>query len=69
MAETVTIERVYSELKNIERKMVTKEEIESLIETFEILSNPVTMKSLKKSLAELDAGKGLQPIKRVEELL
>lgn len=63
------MQTVFDELKSIERKMVTKEEIESLIDTFEIMSNPKTMKSIKQSLKELDAGKGLGPINKVADLL
>jgi len=69
MTQTITMQTVFDELKSIERKMVTKEEIESLIDTFEIMSNPKTMKSIKQSLKELDAGKGLGPINKVADLL
>ncbi len=57
MTETVTINKIYDELKAIERKMVTKEEMEQILETMEILSNPDTMEQIRQSEEEIKSGK------------
>ena len=46
---SVTIQEVYHKLLSIEEHMVTKEELEPLIDTIEILSNHETMQKLAKS--------------------
>jgi len=68
MADSVTIEDVYRELKKMEEKMITKEDIESLIDTVEILSNPKTMEALNKSDHDIKAGR-VKKITSVEDLL
>jgi len=57
MAETVSIKKVYEELKNIEKKMVTKKEIESLTDTIKIISNPETMKQIAESMEDIKHGR------------
>lgn len=37
--------------------IMSSEEFESWVETFEILSNPVTMKDIKKGKADIQAGR------------
>ncbi|MCX9075703.1 MAG: hypothetical protein OIN88_13810 [Candidatus Methanoperedens sp.] len=68
MTGSITIEDIYQELKTIERKMVTREDLEALIDSVEILSNPKTMEALRKS--DLDIKKGrIKEVSSVEELL
>lgn len=57
MTETITINKIYDELKVIERKMVTKEEMEQILETMEILSNPDTMAQIRQSEEDIKSGK------------
>lgn len=57
MTEAVTMKQVFDELKNIEKKMVTKEEIEALIDTIEIMSNPQTMKQIVQSEEDIKHGR------------
>ena len=57
MAGSITIEDVYDELKAIERKMVTKEDLEALIDSVEILSNPKTMEAIRKSDLDIKEGR------------
>ena len=57
MPETITIGKVYDELKIIERKMVTKDEMERIIDTIEILSNPDTMEQIRQSEEDIKAGR------------
>jgi len=57
MPETITIGKVYDELKIIERKMVTKDEMERIIDTIEILSNPDTMEQIRQSEDDIGSGR------------
>jgi antitoxin YefM len=68
MTESITIEDVYQELKAIERKMVTREDIEALIDSVEILRNPKTMEALHKSDLDIKEGR-IKEVSSVEELL
>jgi hypothetical protein len=68
MTESITIEDVYQELKAIERKMVTREDLEALIDSVEILSNPKTMEALSKSDLDIKEGR-IKEVSSVEELL
>ncbi len=57
MVEAITINNIYDELKTIERKMVTKEEMERILETIEILSNQDTMKQIRQSEEDIQDGR------------
>ncbi len=49
MSSGVTIDEVYSEIKKIRAEMVRREDVESLVDTIEILSNPATMQLIQRS--------------------
>jgi hypothetical protein len=68
MAGSITIEDVYHELKAIERKMITKEDLDALVDSVEILSNPKTMEALRKSELDIKEGR-VKEVSSVEELL
>ncbi|MCK4732443.1 MAG: hypothetical protein KAT65_08295 [Methanophagales archaeon] len=68
MPELVTIQDVYETLKRIEEKMVTREEVEALIDSVEILNNPKTMDALHKSDQDIEAGR-VKVVTSVKELL
>jgi hypothetical protein len=68
MAGSITIEDVYQELKAIERKVVTREDLEALIDPVEILSNPKTTEALRKSDLDIKEGR-VKKVSSVEELL
>lgn len=68
MSEAVSISDVYEELKKIERNMVTKNELESLTDTIEILSNPETMKQLAGSAEDIRKGR-VKQIASTKDLL
>jgi hypothetical protein len=68
MAGSITIEDVYQELKTIERTMVTREDLDALIDSVEILSNPKTMAALRKSDLDIKEGR-VKEVSSVEELL
>lgn len=65
---TVTIEDIYQEIKRMEEKMVTREDLEALIDSVEILSNPNTMEALRKSDRDIKAGR-VREVTSVEDLL
>ena len=68
MTETVSIKDIYRELKEIKQKMVSKEELLSLLETLEILHNPKTMKQIKSSEEDIHAGRTKQ-VRGIRDLL
>lgn len=68
MIESVTIEDVYQELKTIERTMVTREDLDAIIDSVEILSNPKTMAALHKSDLDIKENR-VKEVSSVEELL
>nr|MBI4156571.1 hypothetical protein [Candidatus Woesearchaeota archaeon] len=57
MTETITINKIYEELKLIERNMVTKDEMERMLETIEIMSNENTMEQIRQSEKDIKAGR------------
>jgi PHD/YefM family antitoxin component YafN of YafNO toxin-antitoxin module len=67
MPETITIDKIYDELKTIERKMVTKEEMERIIDTIEILSNPDTMDQIRQSEEDIKSGR-IKEVKSARDL-
>jgi hypothetical protein len=68
MSSGVTIDKVYSEIKKIRAEMVRREDVEALVDTVEILSNPVTMKLIQKSEADITHGR-VKEISSVDDLL
>lgn len=68
MAETIAIKRIYDELKKIERAMVTKQEIASLIDTMGILGNPETMKQIAGSMGDIREGR-VKEVNSVRDLM
>lgn len=68
MASSVTLKDVYQELKRLEEKMVTREDIEALIDTVEILGSPRTMEALRKSDLDIKAGR-VKKVTSVKEML
>jgi hypothetical protein len=68
MPESITIEDVYHELLVIERKMVTRDDLDALVDSVEILSNPKTMEALRKSDLDIKEGR-IKEVSSVEEML
>ncbi len=68
MADSITIKDVYHELKRLEEKMVTREDIDALIDSVEILSNPKTMEALHKSDQDIKTGR-VKGITSIDDLL
>ncbi|MBI2136875.1 hypothetical protein HYU06_07425 [Candidatus Woesearchaeota archaeon] len=68
MAETISLTQVYDELKKIEKTMVTKKEIDSLIDTINIMGNPETLHQISSSLEDIKQGK-VKRVNSVKDLL
>jgi PHD/YefM family antitoxin component YafN of YafNO toxin-antitoxin module len=68
MPESVTIQDLYEAIKRIEQKMVTKEDLDSLIDSVEILNNPKTMDALRRSEEDIKEGR-VKEVTSVEDLL
>lgn len=57
MGQAVTIEDVYRELKLLEERVATREDIEALVDAVEILNNPKTMAAIRRSDEDIKAGR------------
>ncbi|MEK6857464.1 MAG: hypothetical protein AABX39_02660 [Nanoarchaeota archaeon] len=68
MSEAVTLQDVYSEIQFIKENMVSKQEFDSVLETFEILHNPETLKRIEESEADIKAGR-TKRVRGVKDLL
>jgi antitoxin YefM len=68
MSSGVTIDEVYSEIKKIRAEMVRREDVEALVDTLEILSNPATMQLIQRSEADITHGR-VKEISSVDDLL
>ena len=55
--ETISLVDVYEKLKEIERNMATKKELELAMETICILSNEDTMGQIESSESDIKRGK------------
>ncbi len=68
MTEAISLTQVYDEIKSIEKNMVTKEDLDALTDTFEILSNPETMLRIQESEKAIREGK-VREIHSVQDML
>ncbi len=68
MSSGVTIDQVYQEIKKIRADMVKREDLEALVDTVEILSNPEKVQAIKKSERDIKQGK-VKVISSVDDLL
>ena len=66
--EIVTLKQVYGELKKIERTMITKQEFESLRDTFEFMNNPDTIKQIAGSNVDVKLRK-FKEVRSTKDLL
>ena len=68
MSSGVTIEEVYQEIRKIRAEMVRREDLESLVDTVEILSNKETMQLIRQSDEDIRHGR-VKEIKSVDDLI
>ncbi len=66
--ESVSLQQVYEELKNIEKRMATKADVKSMLETLSILNNSETLTQLAESQKDIDEGK-TREVKSVHDML
>jgi len=55
-------------LKSIEKNMVTKKEIESLIETMGTMNNPETMRQIASSMEDIKSGR-VKEVSSVKDIM
>jgi len=65
---TKTIDDLYSKLESLEENMVRKEELDSYIETIEVLSNSKTIKMIRDSRNDILDEK-IKKIESFDELI
>ncbi len=68
MSEVIDAQIVYGELKFIRENMVSKEELNSMVETLEILHNSDTIKQIVESMKDIKAGR-TKRVRSVKDLL
>jgi hypothetical protein len=68
MSSGVTIDEVYQEIKKIHETMVRREDLDSLVDTIELMSNPETIGLIKRSECDIAAG-WVKEISSVDELI
>ncbi|MBU0628729.1 MAG: hypothetical protein KKC75_06050 [Nanoarchaeota archaeon] len=68
MAETISIKQVYDEVKKMEKDMVTKKEMMSLIDTIGIMGNPETMNQVAESMEDIKKGR-VKEVSSVKDLM
>ena len=57
MEKTINLEEIYRKLKMIEKSMVTKNELDSALESVMVYSNEDTMRQIKESEKDIKSGK------------
>ncbi|MBS3138009.1 hypothetical protein J4232_06265 [Candidatus Woesearchaeota archaeon] len=68
MQETTIINKIYNKLKNIEKNMITRKDMDKLVDTLEIMQNPDTMEQLKASNEDKKQGR-IKVITSMKDLL
>ena len=68
MAESISIKKIYEELKRIEKKMIKKKEIESLTATLSIMNNTYTIRQIADSMEDIKKGR-VKEINSVKDLI
>ena len=68
MTQIITLNDLQQEVEKMKKAMVTKQELESWIETLAIMSNDETMKQIEASEREIVADRGRE-IKSVSDLV
>jgi len=68
MTPAVTIDELYLENKKIRETMARREDLDALLDTIEISSDPETMAMIQKSEEDIAAGR-FQGISSIDDLL
>ena len=67
MEQSISLNELYGKLQNIEKAMVTRNELNQLVETLAVLSNPDTMKQINESEKDILEG-NIKEINSVRDL-
>jgi hypothetical protein len=51
------MKRVFEELETIKKNMMTKEDLDALLDTLEIMKNPRTLKQIQQSREDIRKGR------------
>ncbi|MFC1682229.1 hypothetical protein ACFL0X_01260 [Nanoarchaeota archaeon] len=63
----IDMNQIDQELKSIRETMVTREDLNRLIETIAILSNPETMEQINASQSDIESGR-IKEINTIDEI-
>jgi len=67
MEPQIILKNIYEELKKIEMSMITRDDMNRFVETFEILSNPETMAQINQSERDINS-ENVQEINSMNDL-
>jgi hypothetical protein len=56
MEQQINSEMIYEKLLEMQKSMITRNELDSVFETIQILSNPVTMRQIEESEKDIREG-------------
>lgn len=68
MAESASLKSIYDELKFIRQNMVSREDFNGILETFEVLHNSETLKQIKSSEEDVKVGR-TKRVKSVKDII
>jgi len=68
MTPAVTLDELYLEIKKIQETMVRREDLDALLDTIEIFSNPEAMAVIQKSEEDIAAGR-YRELSAIDDLL
>ena len=68
MENSISVKQVYDELKKMEKEMVTKKEMQSLIDTVGMMGNPETMRQIAESMEDIKHGR-VKEVNSVKDLM
>ena len=68
MVSDTTLQDIFREIQQIRKEMVHREDIESLIDTIELMGSPEKMALLQKSEADIRKGR-VKEVDSVDDLL
>lgn len=68
MSTDITLQEIYREIKQIQKDMVRREDLDGLVDTIELLSSPEKMERIRKSEEDIPRG-NVKEISSVQDLL
>ena len=68
MSTDITLQEIYREIKQIRKDMIRREDLDGLVDTIELMSNPEKMERIRKSEEDIKRG-NVKEISSVQDLL